>query len=245
MSSPQGGPKKRTNMDGGFGVRFPVMLVHGDQGNPGLRAMRLATGDARIVEHTERDDVLLVSGGGNQLPCALRPLCSALEHEGALGGVPRPERRPADGGWKPASATRAAQRQPAFSIGLRGGSRGQTHPTRQAITAAIVWHELTGRSRQRRARPVPTTNSVMAKQRTQFNDGMPDDDDFVGLDELADRLGLSKRTVTRMVARGELPKPCLSVGGRPRWLWRFVIEHCYKRHQRDSELDRRMKRKMK
>ena len=84
----------------------------------------------------------------------------------------------------------------------------------------------------------------MTKQRTQLRNAIPDNEDFVGLAELARRLDLSTRTVTRMVTRGELPKPCLSTGGRPRWLWRFVVEHCYQRHQRDKELDRRRDRKL-
>lgn len=85
----------------------------------------------------------------------------------------------------------------------------------------------------------------MPKQPSNRDDPTPANEEFVGLSELACRLDLSTLTVTRMVARGELPKPCLSIGGRPRWLWRFVIEHCYHRHQRDRELDRRMNRKLK
>jgi predicted DNA-binding transcriptional regulator AlpA len=85
----------------------------------------------------------------------------------------------------------------------------------------------------------------MTKRRNQLEEAIADNEDFVGLAELARRLDLSTRTVSRMVARGELPKPCLSTGGRPRWLWRCVVEHCYHRHQRDRELDRRIKRKLK
>jgi hypothetical protein len=84
----------------------------------------------------------------------------------------------------------------------------------------------------------------MTKRRIQLEKAIPDNEDFVGLAELARRLDLSTRTVSRMVTRGELPKPCLGIGGRPRWLWRFVIEHCYHRHQRDRQLDRRMNRKL-
>lgn len=68
---------------------------------------------------------------------------------------------------------------------------------------------------------------------------------FVGLAALARRLELNPRTVRRMVQRGELPKPCLSVGGRPRWLWSFVVDYCRKRHQREYELDRRKARHLK
>ena len=67
---------------------------------------------------------------------------------------------------------------------------------------------------------------------------------FVDRSELARRLGVHERTVRRMVERGELPKPCLSVGGRPRWLWSHVVEHCQKRHLREEDLDRRRRRKL-
>ena len=42
-----------------------------------------------------------------------------------------------------------------------------------------------------------------------------DTGDFVDRFELAQRLAVHERTVRRMVERGELPKPCLSAGGRP------------------------------
>lgn len=72
----------------------------------------------------------------------------------------------------------------------------------------------------------------------------PPDIDIVDRDELARRLDLHPRTVRRMVARGELPGPCLGAGGRPRWLWSYVVEHCRKRHQREDDLDRRKNRKL-
>ena len=49
-----------------------------------------------------------------------------------------------------------------------------------------------------------------------------DTGNFVDRFELARRLAVHERTVRRMVERGELPKPCLSAGGRPRWLWGHV-----------------------
>jgi excisionase family DNA binding protein len=70
------------------------------------------------------------------------------------------------------------------------------------------------------------------------------DASFIGLDEMARRLGVSSRTVRRMVDRGELPKPCLSTGGRPRWLWNYIVEFCRKRHERDSTVGRRFKNKL-
>ena len=86
----------------------------------------------------------------------------------------------------------------------------------------------------------------MAEQPIPARDGSaPADDVFVGLDEVARRLELSPRTVRRMVERGDLPKPCLSAAGRPRWLWGYVLEYCRKRHQREGELDRRKSRKTK
>jgi predicted DNA-binding transcriptional regulator AlpA len=85
----------------------------------------------------------------------------------------------------------------------------------------------------------------MAKQPNPVRDeDAAADDAFVGLDAIARRLGLSHRTVRRMIERGELPKPCLGAAGRPRWLWSFVVEYCHKRHQRDEELDRRRNRKL-
>ena len=72
-----------------------------------------------------------------------------------------------------------------------------------------------------------------------------EDQPFVDRAELARRLDVHPRTVRRMVDRGELPKPCLSAGGRPRWLWSHVVEYCRKRHLREEDLDRRRHRKLK
>ncbi|MFH1748855.1 MAG: hypothetical protein ABIG44_17615 [Planctomycetota bacterium] len=86
----------------------------------------------------------------------------------------------------------------------------------------------------------------MAQQPSPAGDEMvPAEDVFVGLEEIACRLELSQRTVRRMIERGELPKPCLSAAGRPRWLWGYVLEYCRKRHQREAELDRRKSSKTK
>lgn len=63
--------------------------------------------------------------------------------------------------------------------------------------------------------------------------------DIVNRAELASRLNLNVRTINRMVDRGELPEPCLSRGGRPRWLWKYVLEFLDKRHRRLSDLNRR------
>ncbi len=70
-------------------------------------------------------------------------------------------------------------------------------------------------------------------------------DGFVNQAELARRLELHPRTVRRMVERGELPKPCLSTGGRPRWLWDYVVEFCRKRHEREAGVDRKLRNKTK
>ena len=69
-------------------------------------------------------------------------------------------------------------------------------------------------------------------------------DEFVGVDELARRLGLSPRTVRRTIERGELPKPCLSAAGRPRWLWSYIVEYCRKRHEREGFVDRKLRKKL-
>ena len=70
-------------------------------------------------------------------------------------------------------------------------------------------------------------------------------DGFVNQAELARRLGLHPRTVRRMTERGELPKPCLSLSGRPRWLWGYVVEFCRKRHEREAGVDRKLHNKLK
>jgi len=72
-----------------------------------------------------------------------------------------------------------------------------------------------------------------------------EDRPFVDRAELARRLGVHPRTVRRMVDRGELPKPCLSAGGRPRWLWTHVVAYCQKRHLREEDLNRRRNHKLK
>ena len=66
-------------------------------------------------------------------------------------------------------------------------------------------------------------------------------DQFLGRSELAQRLGIHERTVSRMVERGELPQPCIGQGGRPRWLWSFVVEFCRKRHERMARRNDRLK----
>jgi len=48
-----------------------------------------------------------------------------------------------------------------------------------------------------------------------------------------------------MTERGELPKPCLSLSGRPRWLWGYVVEFCRKRHERETGVDRKLHNKLK
>ena len=67
---------------------------------------------------------------------------------------------------------------------------------------------------------------------------------FIGRDELARRLSVHARTVSRMVERGELPRPCMSDGGRPRWLWSFVVEFCHERHMKQAKLEQKLKRKL-
>lgn len=72
-----------------------------------------------------------------------------------------------------------------------------------------------------------------------------DEDRLVSRDQLAALLQVNPRTVARMVERGELPRPCLSEGGRPRWMWGYVLEHCRRRHDRLNALDRRTRNKLK
>ena len=65
----------------------------------------------------------------------------------------------------------------------------------------------------------------------------PEPGEIVGRDALARRIGVDVRTVDRMVGRQELPRPCVGHGGRPRWLWSYVVEFLRKRHERQADLD--------
>ena len=73
------------------------------------------------------------------------------------------------------------------------------------------------------------------------NNEMDSDDQFLDKSELAHRLAIHERTVSRMVDRGELPQPCMGHGGRPRWLWSFVLEYCRKRHEQQARRTSSMK----
>ena len=68
--------------------------------------------------------------------------------------------------------------------------------------------------------------------------------ELVDRSELARRLDVNVRTVDRLVKRGELPQPCIGQGGRPRWLWSYVIEFCLQQHHRRNKLERRLKEKL-
>ena len=85
----------------------------------------------------------------------------------------------------------------------------------------------------------------MAEEPVRVNDTPDSTDRFVGLDDVARRLAVSPRTVRRMIERGELPKPCLSAGGRPRWLWNYIVEFCRKRHGREATVVWRLNSKLK
>jgi len=67
------------------------------------------------------------------------------------------------------------------------------------------------------------------------------EDEFVGRSGLAARLGVTERTVDRMVQRGELPQPCLSPGGRPRWLWSHVVAFLKRRHVTQDAVTERVR----
>lgn len=70
-------------------------------------------------------------------------------------------------------------------------------------------------------------------------------EEFIDRGDLAERLGVHERTIRRMVTRGELPQPCVGAGGRPRWLWSFVLEHCRKQHQSAARINGKLKSKLK
>jgi len=84
-----------------------------------------------------------------------------------------------------------------------------------------------------------------AKQGTAETSAGALSEDFVDRAELACRLGVHERTIRRMVERGELPRPCLSSGGRPRWLWSYVLDYCHKQHEHAVKVDRKMRRELK
>ena len=66
-------------------------------------------------------------------------------------------------------------------------------------------------------------------------------DEFIDRAELARRLCVHERTIRRMMERGELPRPCVGDGGRPRWLWGYVLEHCRKHHENTAKIDRKLR----
>ena len=65
--------------------------------------------------------------------------------------------------------------------------------------------------------------------------------EFIERAELAQRLNVHERTIRRMVERGELPRPCVGEGGRPRWLWCYVLEYCRKHHENTTKIDRKLR----
>jgi len=67
--------------------------------------------------------------------------------------------------------------------------------------------------------------------------------DVIDRTEMAVRMSVDVRTIDRMVKRGELPQPCVGAGGRPRWLWSFVLHFLERKHERGLELSRRVRGK--
>ncbi|MBU0719301.1 MAG: hypothetical protein KJ749_13715 [Planctomycetes bacterium] len=119
-----------------------------------------------------------------------------------------------------------------------GGSRGDGD------------YEVQGKRMQVAGSEAPAVSEIMPQVNdvpTPTASASPEAEDrlFVDRGELAHRLDVHPRTVRRMVNRGELPKPCLSASGRPRWLWAHVVAYCQKRHLREEDLDRRRNRKLK
>lgn len=97
-------------------------------------------------------------------------------------------------------------------------------------------HELSTKAPQL-ADPGAGRITTTASARPEDNDGV-----FVDRAVCARWLGFHPRTVRRIAERSELPKPCLSAGGRPRWLWSHVVVYCRKRHLREADLDQRKNR---
>ncbi len=65
--------------------------------------------------------------------------------------------------------------------------------------------------------------------------------EFIDRAELDRGLRVHEPTIRRMVERGELPRPCVGDGGRPRWLWGYVLEHCRKHHENSARIDRKLR----
>jgi len=53
---------------------------------------------------------------------------------------------------------------------------------------------------------------------------MPDWNDIVGLNEIADRLGVQKNTPDTWRGRGLLPEPAVVVSGTPLWEWSTILD---------------------
>lgn len=70
-------------------------------------------------------------------------------------------------------------------------------------------------------------------------------DDFVGRSELANRLDVNERTIDRRVQDSDLPQPCFSPRGRPRWLWSHVVAYLRKKHERQDALVAKLQNKTK
>jgi len=72
----------------------------------------------------------------------------------------------------------------------------------------------------------------------------PDAPELIDRTTLAQRLDVDVRTVSRMVKRRELPRPCIGEGGRPRWLWKSVLDFLRRRHEQQDKLDARLQSKL-
>lgn len=48
------------------------------------------------------------------------------------------------------------------------------------------------------------------------------DPDPVGIREIAERLGVQRRTIDQWRIRGRMPAPDWMVGGRPAWAWETI-----------------------
>lgn len=74
--------------------------------------------------------------------------------------------------------------------------------------------------------------------------GSPNAAELIDRTTLAQRLDVDVRTVSRMVKRRELPRPCIGQGGRPRWKWDFVLDFLQRRHEQQDKLDARLQSKL-
>jgi hypothetical protein len=68
-----------------------------------------------------------------------------------------------------------------------------------------------------------------------------DQERLLGREDLAERIGVSVRSIGSMVGRGDLPQPLLHTAGVARWSWDQVLKHLAARQGRKLRRGRGIK----